>query len=415
MNRLDRLELELAEWFEETALRTQPDDVEDILRATAATRQRPRWTFLPLMRRPMGRPSLGWTAASSAPLRIVLLLALVGLVLVGLVMAFGANRPRLPAPFGPAANGLIAYERDGDIFTVDPRTGERRAVSVGPERDHDPRWSLDGTKLAFLRGSNPDVLMVTDRDGPVRIVTPQPLTGIDADTVAWSPDGRTIVLAEGSEGRRGIDLVDVVNGQVTFLPVDHWNLEAHWRPPNGRELMVIAGTDARIALVLYSLDHRTSTEVPGTAVVTPSREPSSIRPVGWTPDGSRFAYHKVTPAGRGFETRVIDLRTGVEIVLPLGFGRISNAGDRIVGFDRDGRRDWLCVAAATGGPCMAIQGNAAEVEQEGFASFQWAPDDRSIRIGTHAGPVALLDPNGGPVVRPPWADEGAASWQRLAP
>ena len=129
MNATDQLERDLTDWFAETAVPTQPDDIDDILGATAATRQRPRWTFLPLLSRPMHRPIVGLPALNLAPLRVVVVLALVGLLLVGLVAVFVGSRPRVPAPFGAAANGLVVYEKGGDIFTADPETARRRAVS----------------------------------------------------------------------------------------------------------------------------------------------------------------------------------------------------------------------------------------------------------------------------------------------
>ena len=416
MNPTDQLARDLTDWFAETAAPSQPDDVDDILRATAGIRQRPRWSFLPLLPRPMRRPIVGLPAVSAAPLRVVLVLFLIGLLLVGLAMVFGGSPPRVPPPFGAAANGLVAYEKGGDIFTADPETGVRRAVSIGPELDHDPRWSLDGRWVAFLRGSNPDHLVVADRDGTVRMITTDLLVSVDSDTIAWSPDGRTIALAAGPDGSRTIYLVDAVDGRVTVLSVDYWGLEVLWRPPDGRELLFIGGNYGHNAFFRYSLDDGTVTEVAGSSVVAPNvDDPAAIRPIGWTPDGARFAYHRVTPTLRGSETAVVDLRTGEEVVLPLGFGRISNGGGRIVGFDTDGPREWLCVASTMGGACNPIQGVPAEVDGGGFASFQWAPDDQWIKVETELGGVALLDPNGGPMRQPEWGVDGAASWQRRAP
>jgi hypothetical protein len=416
MNSTDQLARDLTDWFAETAMPSQPDDIDDILRATAGIRQRPRWTFLPLLSRPMRRPIVGLPASRAAPNRVVFVLFLIGLLLVGLAMVFGGSPPRLPPPFGAAANGLVAYEEGGHIFTADPATGERRAISAGGEPDHDPRWSLDGESVAYLRGSNPDRLVVAGRSGTVRMITADRLVSVDGDSIAWSPDGRTIALAAGPDGRRAIYLVDAIDGRVTILPVDYWSLEVLWRPPDGRELLFIGGNSGRNAFFRYSLADRTVTEVAGTSVVAPSADSeAAIRPIGWTPDGARFAFHRVTPTLRGSETVVIDIRTGSEVVLPLGFGRISNDGRRIVGFDTDGQRDWLCVAPTTGGACIEIQGDASTADGGGFASLQWAPDDQWIRAETELGPVALLDPNGGPMLQPEWGSDGGASWQRRAP
>ena len=111
------------------------------------------------------------------------------------------SQPRLPAPFGPARNGLIAYAADGDIFTADPITGATTAVVTGPEFDVKPVFSRDGTSVAFERkvgghASGPGRLLVARFDGrdPV-VVTPEPLTGLTG--YVFSPNGREILITLG--------------------------------------------------------------------------------------------------------------------------------------------------------------------------------------------------------------------------
>ena len=41
-------------------------------------------------------------------------------------------------------NGLVAYAEDGDIWTVDPVTGERKAIVSLAGDDVAPRWSRTG-------------------------------------------------------------------------------------------------------------------------------------------------------------------------------------------------------------------------------------------------------------------------------
>src|SRR5919107_4565444 len=86
-----------------------PDYYEDVLAATSRTRQRPAWTFpgrwLPMLdtaRRPALVPALPWRGLS-------LLAALLVLTSIAAWLAVGSQKP-LPAPFGPARNGLISYD-----------------------------------------------------------------------------------------------------------------------------------------------------------------------------------------------------------------------------------------------------------------------------------------------------------------
>ena len=67
----------------------------------------------------------------------------------------GPRRGYTPAgaarPFGPAANGLLVFEAAGDIHTLDPTTGERRAIVTGETIDTGPVWFRDGSRLVFSR------------------------------------------------------------------------------------------------------------------------------------------------------------------------------------------------------------------------------------------------------------------------
>ncbi len=78
---------------------------------------------------------------------------MLSLLLLVAIALYAGSRPRVPPPFGPAANGLVAYAQDGDIYTVDPVTGTRHLIMTGRDIDSDPRWSPNGLRLAFLRVS----------------------------------------------------------------------------------------------------------------------------------------------------------------------------------------------------------------------------------------------------------------------
>ena len=108
--------------------------------------------------------SCGRTAAD--PVRILVAVALIALVIAGGLLVAG-TRSHLPAPFGEAANGLIAYSNEGDILTVDPVTGKTTTIVGTGDVDHDPTWSRDGTHLAFVR----------DDSGPSSISTWQGTMG----------------------------------------------------------------------------------------------------------------------------------------------------------------------------------------------------------------------------------------------
>ena len=116
---------ELAQWLETTGITPRPDYVDDLLTRTARSRQRSAWRF-PERWLPMDLTARAPTITGrQVPLRLIGLVALVVLALaVGAALFVGSQR-RLPAPFGPAANGLIVY-----AAPTDPRGRTRLPFSV---------------------------------------------------------------------------------------------------------------------------------------------------------------------------------------------------------------------------------------------------------------------------------------------
>jgi dipeptidyl aminopeptidase/acylaminoacyl peptidase len=412
---VSQLERNLTAWFADTATPGDPDLAEDILLETRHVRQRPRWSFLPLLPRPMEGTRVGdWRPVSSR--RAVILVAILALLALMAGALWIGSGPRLPPPFGRAANGLVAYEKSGDIFVVDPQTGRREGLVLGPETDLYPRWSLDGTRLAFVRGLNSSQrLVVVDEGGSVRSVsTGEPLQEVDPDSIAWSPDGRSVLLTSTFSMRRVVFLIDVRTGAAQILPIPIVALEAHWRPSDGRELVFVGGDESSRAFFRYGIQDGRSTEIAGTRIDITQDGTFELRPIGWTPDGSRLAYHREWNGSR--ETHVVDVETGDEVVLDVAYGRIANDGSRIVGLRFEGENAQLCVVPVTGGRCEPIEGAPELLDATGWASAQWAPDDSWIRSrSSDNGPAVLLSPSGGAVEWPPWAAEGAESWQRRAP
>ena len=80
-----------------------------------------------------------------------------GALAATLALAGGAVLAAAPAALAtfPGANGKIAFERDGDIWTVNPDGSGERRVTTGPHVDSSPDWSPDGKELLFERQSLP--------------------------------------------------------------------------------------------------------------------------------------------------------------------------------------------------------------------------------------------------------------------
>jgi Tol biopolymer transport system component len=406
MNSTDQLERDLSAWFADTAAPRLPDFTDHVLNLTAGTDQRPRWSF-PERWIPMSVITLGRRTFKPLPWRTIGLLAALAILIAAAVAVYVGSQPRLPAPFGLAANGVVAYAKNGDIFAVDPISGARQAIAIGPESDREPRFSRDGTRVAFLRstGARLDVLAIATLGRNEVVTTAEQLVDIDSDSIAWSPDSRSVAIV-GTALARGIYIVDATTGATTPLATQFEALDLHWRPPDGRELMVFGGNEPGMGLYLLDV---ADGKVTGVAV--PDDPGARVRLSGWTPDGQRFVYMRGDD-GIPFRTHVLDMSSDEEVVIDAAFAHVSNDGSRLVALDDQGR---VCVASIDGGPCNPISEPAQAYEGTTAAAAQWSPNDEWILSRPQEGRAVILDPDGGSQDQPSWIADGAESWQRLAP
>jgi len=407
MTHIDRLERDLTAWFEESAAPRRPDYTDAIVRETAGVRQRPGWTF-PERWLPMSVIPLQRMSGTRLPWRTIGLIVVLALLAAAAIAVYAGSRPRRPAPFGPAGNGLVAFSSRGDVFTVDPTTGTRYTISSGPTVDHHPRFSLDGTRLAFLRDVGAGTaVVIADADGRNHIVaTTQPLSAVDTDGIAWAPDGRSIAVSVNDGTQGSIVVLDAAGGGGRTLAVDYQYLEVYWRPPAGLQLMFLGRTSTTHGLFLVSPENGNVEEVP-----LPDG-PTIPRLLGWTPDGRRFAYQR--DADDPMHTRILDLATGTETIVEVAFGHLSNDGRRLVGVVGEGQQGGLCVALVDGGPCTPI-GRASDLPVgTTHEALFWSPDDEWIIVHPQdGGSPVLIDPDTGAATQPSWLLDGAESWQRV--
>ena len=348
MNGNDRLERELTTWFADTATPRTPDWTADILTATATMRQRPRWSFPARWLPAAVVPRLPRLTLRPVPWRTIALLALLGLLLAAAVTLYVGSRPRLPAPFGPAVNGLVAYFENGNIWTVDPVTGERKAIVSLPGDDVAPRWSRDGTRIAFLRAAaGGQSLTITNADGSGMVVVRQP--GVRA-----GGHGFHLLVAKRRVGRRRGETRTAADDiprryddrRGRDLETPGVDTEVYWRPPDGRQLEYIRNTAAGRQPMLVPAEvgagHRHA-------------RPGSRPPAGWLDAG----WEVLRPpsfrrqAERAW-TELLDPETGKVIPLEVAFGRVSNDGKQVVGHRMSLANEILCAMPLSGGACDPI-------------------------------------------------------------
>ena len=191
-------------------------------------------------RTPQRRGFLAWLRVPAFPAlevvpgrrRLSTLLLVVLTMLVALALAIAAiiaSRPHLPAPFGLARTGTLAFTDAGRIILTDTRGIEQRDLGSATQVEWEPTWSRDGTRLAFWARNRTDEIAVERVADPSRIPTaPADLVVLDmasgqettvasavmvngpplhggpyafvgnAGTISWSTDGRELAFSSES-------------------------------------------------------------------------------------------------------------------------------------------------------------------------------------------------------------------------
>jgi hypothetical protein len=102
----------------------------------------------------------------------------------------------------PGSDGLIAFVRNGNIYTVNPESTAPSSTVVRLTRggrDSGPRWSPNGLRLAYLDNGN---LWIMDANGShkTRITNRAPAYRDARPT--WSPSGRYLAFVRTKKGVR---------------------------------------------------------------------------------------------------------------------------------------------------------------------------------------------------------------------
>jgi hypothetical protein len=418
-------DLVVADWLAGTAGAAAPDYLDEALERASAVRQRPWWSgperWLPMF---VSARTASW--APSPRLGRILLVAVVVLALVGLAIVAVGSQHHVPAPFGPAKNGMLAFSVSGHIETLDSIDGTPRAVISGATDDFGPSFTRDGTQLVFGRGScetGGSTLMVANADGS----NARPIVQLAEcpSSMDVSPDGSVVAFAGIYGGERGIYLLRTDGTDTPHrLKVAASNVGwPMWRPPDAHQLLYFDWDDDELRLHGILPDGSGDQPIADLGLLQSSTldqlDPSL------TADGRSLVY--AANDGDLFRNHLVDLQTGVDRSLSLGpagnhelHGQLSPDGTKLLFHDADpsvsGIQEMLApldgsAPAVPIGPLVSLVDGSANLSQE------FSPDGRSIvLISGNDNVLRIVDASTGGIGRTPnWGTADLPGWQRLAP
>jgi len=275
---------------------------------------------------------------------------------------------------------------DRALVLVDIASGAQRVLTYDRKETGFPRWSPDGSRLAFLSAVGPAKeekaqIFVLSMSGDAMKLTDAPL---GVEQFAWRPNGAEIayVTADEPENKK-----DIEKHLDAFEVGDNGYLETKAPTPSHIWLIGAAGGKARkLTSGAWSLPK-----------TLPPSSPAS--PLSWSADGRLLAFAKQDDPHSGDSDRrtvqVLDVESGGIRKLTghekmEGFGLFSPDGSQLAyWYPRDGERaneNEIFVAPAAGGDGVDV---TRGIDRNILRAI-WMPDGKSLLVGGHDGTQVSL-------------------------
>ncbi|MHC4223497.1 MAG: DPP IV N-terminal domain-containing protein, partial [Planctomycetota bacterium] len=180
----------------------------------------------------------------------------------------------------------VVFTLRGDIWTMPAAGGQGAQITKGPHNDQWPRFSPDGSKIAYYSNAtgNDDIFLHDRKTKATRQITKNKAGDFFHN---WSPDGRQLVFTSERSGNRDIWLVDLESGQTTQLTRDPAGDDDPSFSPDGRFIAFDSAREGSQAIYIMNAD--------GTNVRRVSQDPGFLQVPAFSPDGRLLVYETMSP------------------------------------------------------------------------------------------------------------------------
>lgn len=356
-----------------------------------------------------------------APRLILQFALLVVLLIVLTVAALLVGAITRPSPLG--RNGLIAFTTNGGVAVANPDGSSLRILATGMGEAFFPRWSPDGTRLAYWsKRSNlaplSPVLLDLNTDATTEVIGTLNIQS-DPAPILWASDGRHLVFpAIDGQGDPEVYVVAADGTGLRSLAPQLQPSDPAWSP-DGTEIAFrgrsVADFDS-FGLYVIGVDGVGLRQVTSARRTNPLTRAWTFLQLDWSPDGSQIAYASIGsfPVG-GYVIGVADVVSGVTHDLTAG------DYDGQPKWSPDGR--WIAflrgpVNGAQGVGLVRPDGSGLRIlpgAQTSMNTISWSPDGTSIVAFSPDHALVEVIPIDGslPMAFPAPGANSAPSWQRL--